>query len=464
VTVLRRLASRLALDRATVSAIAAKLLAIAAGPVSLVLVTRQFTPSIQGYYYTFSSLVALQSFFELGLYIVIVNVVSHEWTSLRFDEQGRVVGDASSLARLAAMLRLVGIWYTGVAVAFLLVAGTVGWYFLSTGSSQNPDVEWRAPWLCLVAVNAGVLWAMPHKSMLEGSGQIRTVNSYRLAQTVLGNVSSWSVMLLGGGLWTPVALSASVLLVDISLLYGFRGYFLTLLDQVPSPGFNWRTEIWPMQWRLAVQGVLFYFAFSTFTPVVFRYFGAPAAGQMGMTWQATSGVMALGSAWIASRVPTFGAMASRRDYAALDPLWRHVTLVATGVTLLGGTAIIGVAEGLSMIGSPIANRLLPVGAIALVVAGTVAGQVIQGIAAYLRAHKQDPMAVSGVITSIALWALVWGLGSKFGGWGVAIAYASAMWSVSLPLATWIFLRSRREWQKDALVGVGPSGEARPETS
>lgn len=448
-TFVRRMASRLALDGATLSAIAARTLAMLAGPVSIVLVTRQFTPAMQGFYYTFGSLVALQSFFELGLYIVIVNVASHEWTGLRFDASGRVVGDKPSLERLAALLRLVGRWYTAVAVAFLIVAGGVGWYFLSTGPGQHPDVVWRAPWIALVAVNAGVLWAMPHKSMLEGSGRIATVNSYRLAQTAVGYTASWSVMLLGGGLWTPVAMSATVLVVDVALLFGFRGYFLSLLDAAPSPQFNWRTEIWPMQWRLAVQGVLFYFAFSTFTPVVFHYFGAAAAGQMGMTWQATSGVMALGTTWIGSRVPTFGALVSRRDYAALDQLWRHVTLVAIGVTLLGGTAVVGLAWALSMVGSPIARRLLPVGAIALLVAGTLAAQMIQGIAAYLRAHKRDPLAISGVITSVVLGCLVWALGHAFGAWGVVGAYASVMWGVSLPLATWIFIRCRREWHVPA---------------
>src|SRR5688572_3707561 len=90
-----RLAHRLAqsaqIDRAVFYVLAGRVWSFASGPITLVLIASQLTPQVQGYYYTFASLVALQGFAELGLGIVIVQFASHEWAFLSLD-RGRVVG------------------------------------------------------------------------------------------------------------------------------------------------------------------------------------------------------------------------------------------------------------------------------------------------------------------------------------------------------------------------------------
>ena len=93
---LRRFVNRLEVDQAVFYSLCLRGWQFLAGPVSVVLIGLFFTPETQGFYYTFASLMALQTFFELGFSIVVINVSSHEWLRLRLDEGGRIVGDADA--------------------------------------------------------------------------------------------------------------------------------------------------------------------------------------------------------------------------------------------------------------------------------------------------------------------------------------------------------------------------------
>jgi hypothetical protein len=74
----RRFLNRLEVNRAVFYALALRGWQFVGGAVSVLLISLYFTKELQGYYYTFSSLVALQSFFELGLGAVLVAIASHE--------------------------------------------------------------------------------------------------------------------------------------------------------------------------------------------------------------------------------------------------------------------------------------------------------------------------------------------------------------------------------------------------
>ena len=53
-----------------------------AGGVTVALIARFLSPDEQGYYFTFGSLIALRIVFELGFSSVILQMTSHERTSL----------------------------------------------------------------------------------------------------------------------------------------------------------------------------------------------------------------------------------------------------------------------------------------------------------------------------------------------------------------------------------------------
>ncbi|MBW3543648.1 MAG: hypothetical protein KY476_25640, partial [Planctomycetes bacterium] len=199
----RTLFQRLELDRAVIYALLLRGWQLAAGAVTLVLMTLFFTGPLQGYYYTFASLIALQSFFELGFSVVVVNLCSHEWSRLRLDEDGAIAGDADALSRLVSLGRLLFRWYGVAAVVFAAAVGVGGALFLGRQSAES--ISWLPPWVALVGLSSLVLWTLPFVAMLEGCNQVAEVNRFRWIQAVAASLAVWGVMVLGGELWAAAA-------------------------------------------------------------------------------------------------------------------------------------------------------------------------------------------------------------------------------------------------------------------
>jgi hypothetical protein len=79
-------------DWAAIYGIATKAGQGAAGLITAIFIVRYFSPAIQGYYYTFANLLALQIFLELGLSGAITAFAAHEWAKLSLDRQGAPQG------------------------------------------------------------------------------------------------------------------------------------------------------------------------------------------------------------------------------------------------------------------------------------------------------------------------------------------------------------------------------------
>jgi hypothetical protein len=87
-------------DRAVFFSNAAQLTRLFTGPVTMALVLRYLTPEIQGYFYAFSGVVAMQVFLEMGFSQNILQFASHEFAKLRFTPAGTLEGDPVAKSRL----------------------------------------------------------------------------------------------------------------------------------------------------------------------------------------------------------------------------------------------------------------------------------------------------------------------------------------------------------------------------
>ncbi len=439
----RRWLGRAGADRASVLGLFSRAWMLAAAPLTLVLIARNVSPEVQGFYYTFSSLVALQAFVELGLYLVIINVASHEWASLGLDDDGRINGDAVALSRLVSLGRLIFRWYAVASVVFVVGVSGVGCVFFS--GMPDPGVDWRPPWFALVALSGLLLWTLPFNSLLEGCGQVAEVYRFRLSQAVLGNLALWLTLALGGGLWAAAVWAGVSLLRDLYLLLvRYRRFFEPFFHPPTGPRVCWRTEIWPMQWRLALGGLVNYLAFSLFTPVMFRYHGAAAAGRMGMTLSAVFGIQSLAMVWVQSRAPRFGVHIARREFSELDRLFYRVSATALALFVSGGGVFLVLITGLNHFGHPLSGRLLEPWPTGVFLAGAAIHLVSACESTYLRAHKQEPAAALGVVSSVAIGLLVWAAGGRFGAIGAASAYAW-IYAATLVWQTSIWRRCRTDW-------------------
>jgi hypothetical protein len=443
----RRLINRMEIDRAVFYAISQRVWQVLAGPVSMLVITQFFTEDMQGYFYAFASLMALQAFFELGLHAVVVPLVSHEFVHLKLTDEGRLVGDEAAMARLASIYRLLARWYGGVAILFVIGVGLFGLvYFWPLANG----IDWVGPWCALVILTGLVLWTCAMTTILEGCNQMSAVNSLRLAQGISGNAFVWTSMATGLGLWSAAIAVAVRLVGDVWILgVRYRRLFESLQETESSQSVCWKTEILPLQWRMGLRGVFGFLAYSVFTLIAFKYQDPAAGGRIGMTWTALNALEQASFAWIAARGPLFGMLVARRDFRELDRVFFRLLWISLGMILAGGALFCAALFVLPQLPFPIcqkiANRLLDWQTVAIFCAGLAGLHVLRSLGTYMLAHKKDPLLLVALVSCTVTALLVWLTGREGGAFSMAVSYAGVVLALNLPWTVFVWRRCRKEW-------------------
>jgi hypothetical protein len=324
------------LDRAIFFTILARFWQAFSGLVTLFLITRFLSASQQGYYYTFFSIVALQIVFELGFSFVILQLAAHERAYLTFLPQGGIEGDPVAHSRLASVLQKAVYWYMAAGVLMAAALIPAGLWFFSAHPTAGVAVAWRLPWISLVLAAMLAFQVDPVFSFLEGCGFVAQVAQRRFTQAILGSALCWTAMILHHGLYAPALLILGQVAVGLAYLLSNRHRKLlgNLLRYPVGENFvGWRNEIWPFQWKIAISWMCGYFIFQLFSPVLFAYQGAEAAGRMGMSLNVAGGIGAIAIAWMNTKASPFGALIARGEIRQLDHLFFR--------TLKQSTAMLG---------------------------------------------------------------------------------------------------------------------------
>ena len=446
-------------DRAVFYSVSSRAWQFLAGPVTLLLIAQYFTAQTQGYFYTFSQLMMLQTLVELGLHTVIIAVSSHEWAHLELDENGAIVGQAEALSRLSDLRQFTSRFYWVIGLLFVVGVGTWGLWFLDVSPPEAvvgqiaTRVAWRGPWMALVLVNGGLIGVLPLVAILEGCGQVHSVNRVRFLQATTGNLVVWTGIACGLDLWVAVASAVVRLAWELWLLFGkFGAFFRSLPAKSNASRLSWREEILPLQWRLAVRAVTSYFAFGLFVPVIFRYHGEVASGRIGMTWTALLALEAAALAWVQTRIPRFGVLAARRDWAEMDRIFFRLSSITCGIFVLGAACFLAVVASLQSLpfdlGPQLADRMLPVFPAAIFSLALFVLLIPRCQAYYIFAHKRDPYVWISVTSYGLAGPAVWWGGKHYGATGEAVGFLAVIVCFVLPISTWIWRRTRRNWHTE----------------
>ncbi len=360
---LRWLLNWLGIDRPIAYAIAGHAWRVIAGPVGLFLVATFLTRTEQGYYYTFGSILGLTIVFELGLDYVIVQFTSHEMAGLRWSLQGKLEGDPVAKARLACLLRLCLKWYGAASLFAIVLVGPVGYWFFARHSALNPQVLWQIPWIWVVVASGINLCGNPILAVLEGTGLIAEVGQLRLVQAVASSLMLWLALCARWALMAVPLMSTTTLLVTgVWLLSKKRRALADLLSfRHVGASLSWRSELLPMQWRIAVACLSGYFVFQISNPVLFTYQGPAAAGQMGLSLSVMLAVFGVGLAWVNTKGPVFGTLIARREFQQLDVLFRRALRQSFAVVFLGGLLVWAAVLALNIAGHRLSERMLAPG-------------------------------------------------------------------------------------------------------
>jgi Na+-driven multidrug efflux pump len=257
---------------------------------------------------------------------------------------------------------------------------------------------------------------------------------------MIGFSLMWVALSLKGGLaavpiWTAVSACSSFWWVTSGN---------TLLQELSRPKdssshrMNWRTEIFPLQWRIAVSWISGYFIFQTFTPLVFAHQGAVEAGRFGVALTIFSSLSALGMSWVNASASQMGQYVSRGERNQLNALFKRVSLSSTLFTFSAGLCFLLFVWGLRCFGVPVAQRIASLPIIACLALVSAVNAFINGAAVYMRAHKQEPMLAPSVVGGIITFAFAY-FGSMVNALLPVVLWALSTVLIGLPWAMWLFI-------------------------
>ncbi len=404
------------------------------------LVITQLTPQLQGFYYTFLSLLLLIQLADMGFGTVLTQFASHEWAHLGFDDRGDVVGPDQPKARFASLIRIAIKWYSLAAIIFSLVLGFGGHVFFSL-QIDSRTVDWQAPWWILCAFAAAFLLLVPISSLLEATHQVAKCQRNQLVANVCGTIAGWTTLILGGELYAIPVLFALRAIIGHALNTAAALPILRLWSRAHPSDRLWRAEFWPQQWRIWVSWMAGFMVFQSFTPIAFQLAGATVAGQIGIMVQAFHAVNQLSSARLVNDQPRMGVLAAHKDYNGLRRLVRTATkqnlLLATPLAATAICTVFAIKTYFPEIGA----RFGDVGSFTIFVLVAIPIQISNVETAAIRFQKREPFIPPTVVTALIILAGNLILTKTLDAHLMPIVFALASIVVLLPWVHVVYLRN-----------------------
>lgn len=443
---IRKLAFKLGINRTILYVIFSRAIQAFGGILSIFFISRYLSKVEQGYYYTFGSIQAIQILFELGLNGIIVQFAAHEVAHLSWNGH-RLEGDIKNTSRLSSLLHFYFKWFSIISgVTFVILLG-VGFYFFGE-FGKNDHVNWQLPWALLALATALMFFIDPLLSYLEGLGKVKEVARTRLFQQISYTLTVFTVLMSGGKLFAT-GLGSLLSFFVIALITFFSPAWKTLkfiwYCKVRYWIIDYKNEIFPYQWRIAVSWISSYIIFQLFNPVIFATDGPIVAGQMGMTLTVLNGIMALSMSWLSTKVPLFSNLIATRNYGELDKVFGKTAKQASFITFMCLMIFIGAVSFLKMEQLPIGNRFLPMLPLILMCIAAFCNQLVSALAIYLRCHKKEPLLIQSVTLALLSTLSTLGLGHFFGVIGITVGYCCLVVFGGVGWVTFIFERKKRLW-------------------
>ncbi|MBN1532973.1 MAG: hypothetical protein JXA20_09945 [Spirochaetes bacterium] len=378
---------------------------VISGPLTLLLIPLYITSEVQGYWFTFISLSALTVFADLGFTNIVMMFSAHEFAHLHFRDKYRLEGDEAYLQRLSSLLMFVLKWTATVVVLVFPIIFAVGYLLFS---DKNDGVEWMLPWILFLMGSAISFFAYVILSFIQGCSLVAASQRIMLYNSIMATVVMLSMLLGGRGLYALAFSSiagAAVLITVIGLKFG--GMLMQLLRVHQTTRTAWAGDFLRLLWRYAISWSSGYLIFQIYTPLMFQYHGAVEAGRVGISIAMWSALHNISNTWVISNVPKFNISVAKKQWHDLDTKARS-SIIYSVATYLAGVASVTLLV-LCLYGriphfDRIVGRFLNLIPMAMLASAWFLQIIINGLAVYLRAHKEEPYVIPSVVSGIYIAA------------------------------------------------------------
>lgn len=443
---LKGLLKKFGVDKSIAYSSGARIAQAFTGVGSVFFISTFLTETEQGFYYTFGSLLALQVFFELGLTNILTQYIAFESANLKWENEHTLTGNKINLSRLSHLLHFSLTWYSIIGLLFWIFLIFGGYYFFSEYSHKNESVNWIQPWLLVSLSTVLNLFSTPFLAILTGLDKVKEVAKLRFYQQLItpifiwvGLVLKWGLFVLGIGQFCSFLLCCLWLFITPMFKILQNIWKVKIIEKV-----NYKKEIFPYQWKIAISWISGYFVLQLFNPVLFAKDGAIIAGQMGMSLVAFTAIASFSQSWINTKIPIMTKLIARKEYEQLDTIFNLTVRQLSKVFLVLLALFFSFLYILRVLHLPLGDRFLSWCPLILIAVPIFVSQFVNAWATYLRCHKKEPLLYYSMVTGglCCLSTLI--LGSEFGVIGMTGGYCAIIFLMAF-WAHHIFKSLRVKW-------------------
>ena len=415
---------------------------ILAGFVTVLLLPLYLDAADQGYYFTFLSVLTLQIFFELGLNQIIVQFVSHE-NADRLDGQVNNYSRQCYIPsfRLMVLVQSLRRWYTVLAGLFVVLVVPIGWIFFSQDTSAN-SADWLPIWIVIVIVTCLNLYFSAFLAACEGFGKVGEVSRLRFFQNLIGYIIFWLALKYDFGLMSICVVPTINAVLSHIWLSRQEWLRYRSKDDGSSIPINWKKDIFPLQWRMAISWISGYFIYNLFVPLTFATQGAVEAGRLGIALAIFNSISTLGLSLVNAKFSLMGKFIASNNRTMLDHLFNSISIRSLVINMILCTGFVFFVWCLGNIWSQITDRIADLKILIILSVAVVINTHISSMALYMRAHKKEPMLfvsiVMGVLVSIGAY-----YGIKVSVFAMLSIYLTLIVAVSFPWTLYLWIGYRR---------------------
>jgi O-antigen/teichoic acid export membrane protein len=421
------------------------------GLISIYMVARYLSPELQGFYYTFLSLIALQVFFELGLSFVITQVASHEMAHLSKSFNGLIIGPPLNKARLASLMKFIFKWNVSAACLLSMILIPSGLYFFKNQAlTYGNALEINYCWIILVLFTSLNILLSVILAFIEGCGEVVGVAKIKLLQFVPANIIFWLTLIAGYGFISVSLIPLISSIIGLFLIILKYGSFIgsLLKESTHNYHISWKKEIWPFQWKIAVSWLSGYLSFQIFNPLLFKYHGPLLAGQVGMSLQLIFGLNGLAIIWITTKLPHFGNLVAKKEFDTLglefEKAFNQSLLFISSLIILTFISYLWVYGNFDYI----KNRVIEPKYFIFLLFVCLLNHIIFSKAAFLRVFKKEPFMfmslASGALTFLIAILTI----PQLGVIGVLISYLTSSLFIGFFFGNYLFKKNKKEFMSE----------------
>lgn len=414
--------------------------------VSIILVGKYLNLYEQGYYYTFGSIIAIQVFFELGLTNVIVQYVAYEKAHLSW-HGNFLIGNDKFIFRLSSILRLLTKWYLSLSMLLFFTLLIIGFLFFGRLSNLNEGINWQYPWIVLVIGTSILLILTATIGFYEGLEKAEECAKIRMYQQLFQIIALVFFLLVGTKLYAiglSILVGCSVVIFNILFSNIRKVLYNIWIKKNINIKIDWKKEVLPYQWRIALSWISGYFIFQLFNPILFVTQGPVVAGQMGMSMSIVQGVSTLANSWVKTKVPSFSVLIAQKKGDELNIYFSKTIRQALTVLLVLNFMVMVFVVVLKISNVQIVKRFLGLLPLFLLFITSFFQLTLDAMATYLRCHKKEPFLLLSLLIGVTTCIMVYIASRNFGVTEVIISYLLVMLLANL----WgyeIFKKKRLEW-------------------